>query len=220
MRLKNLFSGSENPNSLGARFRNKRFKYFEERVNQLAKPVKILDVGGTELFWINRGFANNADYQVTLINRKAFTTTTTNCESLVGDATDLSLFKDKEFNVSFSNSVIEHLETWDNQVKMANEIRRTGNYYFVQTPNKWFPIEPHYLLPFFQFMPCKLRYFILTKTKLSRGHTWQSQFVVQYLKEIRLLTLNQLRKLFPGSNVYYEKFLGMTKSFTMHNFED
>ena len=75
----------------------------------------------------------------------------------------------------------------ENQVKMANEIMRVGKKYFVQTPNKYFFIEPHYLLPFFNFCPDKIKYFILTKTKLSRLRKWDHDFAKQYIEEIRLL---------------------------------
>jgi hypothetical protein len=101
---------------------------------------------------------------------------------------------------------------------MASEIVRVGKKHIVQTPNKYFFIEPHYLLPFFQFVPKKLKYFILTKTKLSRLKKWDKNFAMQYISEIRLLSLKEMKILFPKSKIYFENFLGMNKSFTMHNF--
>jgi hypothetical protein len=74
------------------------------------------------------------------------------------------------------------------------------------------------LLPFFQFIPDKLKYLILTKTKMSRLKTWDKNFAKQYIKEIRLLSLKEMKLLFPNSKIYFEKFLGMNKSFTIHNF--
>ena len=101
---------------------------------------------------------------------------------------------------------------------MSSEIMRVGEKYIVQTPNKYFFLEPHYLLPFFQFIPNKLKYSILTKTKLSRLKKWNKKFASRYIEEIRLLSLKDMKQLFPNSKINFEKFLGMNKSFTMHNF--
>ena len=136
----------------------------------------------------------------------------------IGDATDLSQFNNKSFDIVHSNSVIEHLYNFENQKKMASEIIRVGKKYIVQTPNKYFFLEPHYLLPFFDIIPKKLKYLILTKTKLSRLKKWDKNFAKQYIKEIRLLSEKEMKTLFPKSKIYFEKFLGMNKSFTMHNF--
>src|SRR5690606_33300296 len=101
---------------------------------------------------------------------------------------------------------------------MVREVQRVGIKYFVQTPNKYFFFEPHYALPFFQFMPASFVYFVLTKTKLSRLHRWDPQQARSYVEEIRLLSLREMKQLFPGGKVYREKFLGMDKSFSLHNF--
>lgn len=66
-----------------------------------------------------------------------------------GDATNLSQYSDKSFDIVFSNSVIEHLYTKENQISMAKEVNRVGKNYFIQTPNYWFPIEPHWVFPSF-----------------------------------------------------------------------
>lgn len=174
-------------------------------------------MGGTEKYWLSQGFGNNNDVQITLVNLIPSSVTCTNMKSVTGNATDLSQYKDHEFDIAFSNSVIEHLYTKENQLKMAAEMMRVGKYHFVQTPNKYFPIEPHYLLPMFQFLPASIKYFILTKTKLSRGKKWNHEFSKQYIDEIRLLSLNEMKQLFPGSKMYFEKVLLLNKSFTAHN---
>jgi hypothetical protein len=116
--------------------------------------------------------------------------------------------------------VIEHLYTWENQEKMAKEIIRVGKKYFVQTPNKHFFIEAHYVLPYAQYMPKKLIYFVLTKTKLSRGMKWNPEQAQQYLDEIRLLSIGEMKLFFPHAKMYKEKLAGLTKSVTAYNFEN
>jgi hypothetical protein len=218
LNFKNIFDISENKDSLGNQFREKRFSFFLKKFNKMQKPISILDVGGKINFWENRGLAGNNDYIITIVNIEKEKSLYSNIKTKMGDATDLSPFKDKSFDVVHSNSVIEHLYYFENQKKMASEIIRVGQKHIVQTPNKYFFLEPHYLLPFFQFIPDKLKYLILTKTKLSRLKKWDKKFASQYIEEIRLLSLKEIKVFFPSSKIYFEKFLGMNKSFTMHNF--
>ncbi|WP_299455631.1 class I SAM-dependent methyltransferase [uncultured Microscilla sp.] len=206
-----------NPKSLGNKFREKRFNFFKSKIKNLPKPMKILDVGGTQLFWVNRGFHNNPNYHITLLNLHKEPSDYSNIQSIVGDATNLSDYEDNHFDLVFSNSVIEHLFTYQNQEKMAAEVQRVGHYHYIQTPNYYFFIEPHYLLPFFQFLPRSLQLFILTKTRLSRGIKYTKEAANAYLDEIQLLSKKQYKRLFPESLFYKEKFLGMTKSITAHN---
>ena len=218
MFIKDIFEASDKPLSWGNRFRNKRFEFLKEKLETLPKPVKILDIGGLESFWTNRGYENNCDYQITLLNLESEKTAFSKFPRLTGNAIDLKDIADDQFDLAFSNSVIEHLHTKENQARMALEVQRVGKYHFIQTPNKYFPIEPHYVLPFFDFLPAGLKYTILTKTKLSRLKKWSHADARQYLDEIRLLSYSEFKKLFPASKMYKEKFMGMIKSFTAHNF--
>ena len=218
--IKNLFADSSSPDSLGFKFREKRLLFFKDKINSLNKPLKILDVGGTLSFWADRGYENHPEIHVTVLNFDKKESPYKNIISVAGDATNLSNIKDNQFDVCFSNSVIEHLFNRGNQVKMAKEVQRISSFHFVQTPNRHFFVEPHYLLPFFQFLPKKAQYFILTKTPLSRMKRWDKSFAKKYVDEIRLISLAEMKEMFPQSKQYHEKFLGMSKSFTAHNFSD
>lgn len=68
MKIKNILAISEDKNSLGNIFRNKRFNFFNKKILSLTKPLKILDVGGVENYWVNRNFHGDNDYQILLIN--------------------------------------------------------------------------------------------------------------------------------------------------------
>lgn len=217
---KRVFANSSDADSLGNSFRIKRFKFLADKLAKFPKPVSILDVGGTLQYWEARGFQNNNDYKITIINLESSDSPYANIQIFKGDATNLSNYPDKSFDLAFSNSVIEHLTVFDKQVLMAKEMMRTGKYYFVQTPNRYFPIEPHFLFPFFQFLPYSIQYFILTKTKLSRGRKRTPERAETYIKEIRLLTSAEMLKLFPGCKVYNEKVAGLIKSITVHNLPD
>jgi predicted SAM-dependent methyltransferase len=214
-----LFSSSDNPKSLGAKFRAKRLKKFEKlffRNFNPEKEIRILDVGGTDYFWKNSQIPSLPSVRITLLNLHAEKTTHPHIQAVQGDATDMKEFSDKSFDLVFSNSVIEHLFTLENQHKMAAEIRRVGKKYFIQTPDKYFPIEAHYALPFAQFLPKGLVFFLLTKTRLSRLKRWEKEAARQYLDEIRLLDEKEMKALFPEGKILREKALGLTKSLTAH----
>lgn len=215
---KSLLKLSENRGSIGDRFRAKRFQFFQACIEDLKKPVTILDLGGTESFWVNRGLADKEDLRINLLNLHKVEVKSSNMTSLKGDATDLRQFQDNEFDIVFSNSVIEHLYTFENQKKMASESIRVGVYHFIQTPNKYFFIEPHFQFPFFNRLPRWLAFRILTKTKLSLGQRWRPENANTILNEIRLLSKKEFQSLYSDSTLYIERFLLTQKSFTLHNF--
>ncbi|MCF1750545.1 class I SAM-dependent methyltransferase [Mariniradius sediminis] len=219
-KLKALLASSDQPDSLGSQFRKKRFAHFKQLVerNFLGKlPIRVLDIGGRSQFWIGQDLLEAGKLEITLLNLSEEPVSVPGISSIVGDATDLSQFGDGSFDLVFSNSVIEHLYTWENQQKMAREAVRVGKKYFIQTPNRHFFAEPHYALPFVQYFPKSWTYFLLTKSRLSRGNKWNPADAQQYLDEIRLLDRREFKRLFPKAEIYDENFLGMTKSFTAHN---
>ena len=219
--IQTLFASSDQPGSLGSKFRAKRLEKFEELFfGQFTNEskVRILDVGGTDYFWKDSKILDLPQVEIYLLNLHQEHTTHPRITAIVGNATDMREFSNQSFDLVFSNSVIEHLYTFKNQQKMASEVLRIGKKHFIQTPNRFFPIEAHYALPFAQFLPKNLVRFLLTKTKLSRMKKWEKEQANQYLDEIRLLDEKEMRLLFPNSLMFKENVLGMTKSITAHNF--
>ena len=218
--LFNFLASSDNPNSLGYKFRTKRLQEFEKmffsRFSGLEK-IEILDVGGTGYFWKNSALLSHPGLRITLLNLYPVETSHPAIHAVQGDATDMCEFEKGSFDLVFSNSVIEHLYTLELQKKMASEILRVGKSYFIQTPNVYFPIEAHYALPFAQYYPKAFLHFILTQTKLSRLRKWSYTEASQYIDEIRLLNAQEMKALFPGASLLKEKVLGLTKSITAHN---
>ncbi len=218
--LFNFLASSDNPNSLGYKFRIKRLQEFEKmffsRFSGLEK-IEILDVGGTSYFWKNSTLLSHPGLRITLLNLYPVETSHPAIHAVQGDATDMREFETGSFDLVFSNSVIEHLYTLELQQKMASEILRVGKSYFIQTPDVYFPIEAHYALPFAQYYPKAFLHFVLTQTKLSRMKKWSSAEASQYIAEIRLLNAQEMKALFPGASLLKEKVLGLTKSITAHN---
>lgn len=65
-------------------------------------------------------------------------------------------FQDGEFDVCWSNAVLEHVGNEDDQILFLQEIARTSKSAFITTPNRYFPIETHTRLPFVHFFPKKI----------------------------------------------------------------
>lgn len=119
----------------------------------------------------------------------------------------------------FSNSVLDHVGSFEDQCLVASEIRRVGKYYLVQTPNHRFPIDWRTLMPFFHGLParvqawCFLRFSVGTYGRVSCAtEAWQLATRVRNIRQ------SELPHLFPHANVVREKVAGLTKSFMVHNF--
>ncbi len=65
-------------------------------------------------------------------------------------------FADREFDLVYCSSVIEHVPP-SRRAAFAAEVRRVGRGWFVQTPAYSFPVEPHALLPFAHWLPERVR---------------------------------------------------------------
>jgi ubiquinone/menaquinone biosynthesis C-methylase UbiE len=212
-------SNPENKSSISAKLRNKRFALFKSLLPSESYPLKILDVGGKETIWIREGFQDPDTinrFQITILNISEQKTTSPNIISVVGDARNMSQFADNEFDIVFSNSVIEHVGSYADQMKMAKEIQRVGKKYFVQTPNLYFPIEPHFVFPFFQFLPLSMKVWILTNIGRKHKKVATKEKAQQVARGIILLRKKQFSCLFPQATIFEEKYLGLTKSFVAY----
>lgn len=214
MRLLRRLADNKSASSLANRFRNRRFELVCAMIDSVESPVRILDVGGTRSFWEMMGFNKPHRVEITLLNIEEQMELPLGFTFLKGDARELSELADNSYDIVFSNSVIEHVGPWPDQVKMANEIRRVGKRYFVQTPNRHFPLEPHFLFPFFQYFPLWLKVKLVMNFSLG----WYPKInnrknARQICQSIHLLTKSQVRDLFPEATIYRERLLGLTKSF-------
>jgi hypothetical protein len=212
MSILRRLSDSSDPESLANRFRAKRFQIFLDLVGSIPRPISLVDVGGTVAFWTQRGLANCSWLQITVVNLHAQTSPHSNIRATVGDAMALD-FEDGQFDIAFSNSVIEHLFTLDNQISMAREVQRVAHSYWVQTPNYWFPMEPHFQVPGWQWMPERLRIGMIRRYRCGwRGPCPEASIAARLVREVRLMTKDELLKCFPDSRLISERFFGLVKS--------
>lgn len=212
MLLKRL-ANFHDPSSLASRMRRRRFAFFEALANELPFGARILDIGGTPAFWRDIALVEERRVRVTLLNLESYAAAHPDVELIQGDARDMHCFRDQEFDAVFSNSVIEHVGSVADQQRMASEIRRVAPRYFVQTPNRYFPLEPHFLLPLFQFYPRTLQIALVRRFNLGwMPRRPEHDEAEREVAQIRLMSGAEMLALFPGATLYREQLCGLTKS--------
>ena len=102
-----------------------------------------------------------------------------------GDACALP-FDDGEFDVVFSNAVVEHVGDRERQRRLVSEALRVGRRVFITTPNRWFPIEVHTKLPLVHWFPERV------------AHSVYGAVGKDGAKQLRILSGRELESLFPG----------------------
>jgi len=183
-------------------------------------PV-ILDVGGRAEYWQRVGIDFLRENRTSVIVLNLARSELKEIEGIddvistaVGNGCDLAQYADGHFDLVHSNSVIEHVVTWQNMVAFARETRRAGKCYYVQTPYFWFPIDPHfYKAPFFHWMLPPMRAWLLTHAKIAHGGRAKTlQRAYEIIDDARLLDLSQFKTLFPDAKIHMERILGLPKS--------
>jgi hypothetical protein len=214
--IKSLADNSSG-DSLATRMRRARFALFLSLLGRLKGHVEILDIGGTQEFWTLMTGGDPGDVRVTLLNIEHQPVSSSRFASAVGDARSMPEFADGSFDVVFSNSVIEHVGSYEDQRRMANEVMRVGRRYFVQTPNKRFPLEPHFLFPWFQYLPSWARAQMVHRFDVGWYKRMPDYAAAKTeVDSIRLLTRAKFTALFPGAKLHVEKLAGLPKSFVAY----
>lgn len=211
------FSNYNNKYSISLMLRKKRFMKFMKLLKHKS-GLTILDIGGfgNSLEVLSEDFVKSNN--ITILNIENVDVFNKNTKYIMGDATNEKQFQPKSFDVIYCNSVIEHVGDFNKMKKLASNIRNWGVYYFVQTPAYYFPIEPHFLVPFFHFLPHKIRAYILTKFELASFPREENYYrALSIVSSVRLLKKKEFKLLFPEATILKEKFMFITKSYIAHN---
>jgi hypothetical protein len=191
-------------------FRERRLRRLHALLGRLDT---VLDVGGYPWCWNDPLVPRE---RITLLNleiRPDIRAAAQGFQLQQGDGCALP-YADRAFDLLFSNSVIEHVGSWERQQEFAREARRVGQRLWVQTPAREFFLEPHFLTPFIHWLPLGVQQRLMRNFTL-RG--WidrpDPDAARAFAAELRLLTFAEMRSLFPDCTILRERFLGFTKSY-------
>ncbi len=196
-------------------WRSKRICLFEQIIKPSAGDV-MLDVGGYPWFWTKSPQRAKRIDCVNLhtVNWKPESCPEHRITMQIGDGCALE-YADSDYDILFSNSVIEHVGDWNRQQAFAREARRVGKRLWIQTPAYECPFEPHYLAFFVHWFPISIR------RKLLRWFTpwgWMAkpnqEEIDKSINFTQLLTRKQMTQLFPDCQIITERlFVIFPKSY-------
>lgn len=198
---------------LSAVSRDRKLRLFQDVMRPQA-TCRILDVGGEANGTLELLDTYPWPHQVSLVNVQADHVAAVRCrypevDARTGDARRLP-WPDKAFDIVYSNAVIEHVGTWADQQAMAREIMRVGKCWFVTTPNRWYPFEFHMRLPFVPWLP---RIFQPWCGRIVQyGHIKHRYVFGVKAEAVRLLSVGDLRRLFPGSRIIRQRVTFMPET--------
>ncbi len=195
--------------SLAGRAREKRWKHLDETFPSLAE-MRVLDLGGTPDAWVR---APVIPESVTVVNLERFDSVHPVIKAVEGDACNLPAeVASDRFDLVFSNSVLEHVGGHIQRQKFVDNVHALADCHWVQTPYRYFPIEPHWLFPGMQWLPYEAR--VQISLRWNRGHirTFTREDAQDQVDEIELMSISQMHRYFPSSMLWYERFAGLIKS--------
>ena len=173
--------------------------------NNYSKYKSVIDVGSTP----SLDKEQNTFLEKTKDNQNVTCLSNQDCRILlkkykniknvfIGDARNTMLEKDS-FDIVHSNATIEHLGSFENQVSFVREmIKISKESIFIQTPNRFYPIDFHTILPFIHWLPKKIHRKILKFLKKDFYSTEE---------KLNLLTTKDLKKICDKLNIKKYKIL-------------
>lgn len=212
-----LDAASGRPTGVELGFRAKRLARFVAMLDAVIAErgeARVLDLGGTADYWLAlEEVWGERKVAFTLVNLYPQAVPDPRFAALVGDCRQLPQLADGAFDIVHSNSVIEHVGRWADMRAFAGEARRLAPRYFVQTPSFWFPLEPHFRVPFFHWLPEPARLAIVRRFACGAFPRAQTIDDAQrFIEDSTLLDAARFAHLFPDARIERERVLGLTKS--------
>jgi SAM-dependent methyltransferase len=213
---------TNDPDSPASRFRRRRFRRLEALLRDIVARrgrASVLDIGGRRDYWRLLSPELAPKISLTLLNREAELAVgrderdEMDVTYVQGDGCAMPQYADASFDLAHSNSVLEHVGSLQNMVRFADETRRVGRAYYMQTPYLWFPIEPHHGVTFFHWLPAPTRAQLNNRFRI--GYTERRpdyREAVAAADNIQMADKALVRALFPDGTLHLERFALMTKS--------
>lgn len=219
-RIARALTNYDDPRSLGSRLRVRRLAPLLALIDKAFERdgyVRIIDVGGTARYWrlLPDEFLSSRSVSITIVNLHsvALPPDDPRFTFMVADGCDLSEIPSGAFHIAHSNSVIEHVGDQARMVSFASELQRVAEDYYIQTPDYWFPVEPHCMTPFFHWLPRAIRVGLVRRVALGHWPQAQSLHEAEELVDAtRLLSRREFQALLPSAKILHERVLGLSKS--------
>ncbi|MGC4773168.1 methyltransferase domain-containing protein [Micromonospora sp. DT44] len=116
------------------------------------------------------------------------------------------------YDLVFSNSVLEHVGGHERRLRFAAAARSLADRHWVQTPYRYFPIEPHWIAPGMQFLPIRMRTALARRWPLGHKPTRSHEAAIHQVLWTELLDRSQMRHYFPDSTMLVERVFALPKS--------
>lgn len=212
---------ANDPTSIRYKMRRARFVWVERLLDQILATkdhATILDIGGRRDYWKLLDPKYHDKITITILNtaedvsRESAEDIGIKIETVVGDGTNMPEYADGSFDMTHSNSVIEHVGLYRDMTGLARETARVGRAYYLQTPNFWFPLEPHYGVPFFHWLPEPCRIWCHATCNVGFARKTDFASALTRIDHTRIVSRRLLRHLLPDGVQESERFGPFTKS--------
>ena len=170
--------------------------------------MRVLDLGGTAASWRALGLRAG---QITLVNLDPADDPDEPWMEVV--RADACAGGFGHYDLVFSNSLMEHVGGHARRQEFADVVRDSAPSWWIQTPYRYFPVEPHWIFPGFQFMPFRARLMICRHWSI--GHMPACKDVAEaaeLVASVELLSVTEMSAYFPGSEIWFERIAGIPKS--------
>jgi len=208
-----LLGDPYSPGTVVGRSRAARWELLLRHFPQLDR-MSVLDLGGRPRAW---SAAPCRPKSLTIVDVDPLEPGPGDPEAEVieGDACAVTtLLPGRRFDLVYSNSMLEHVGGHDRRQQVADAIAALGDHHWIQTPYRYFPVEPHWWFPGFQFLPVAARAWVAAHWEVgprtARGLSPEA--VLASVQSVELLSRTELAAYFPTSTILAERFAGLTKS--------
>jgi hypothetical protein len=196
--------------SWGGRRRARRWEWLEEVFPDLTQ-MSVLDLGGDAATWTRYPSHPERVHVVNIDTPPVEVPDWLTVDH--GDACALPPeIASRRYDLVFSNSVIEHVGGHERRLRFAESVHRLAPAHWVQTPYRYFPIEPHWIAPGMQFLPVRARAGLARHWPLAHVKSANLHDALTGVLWTELLDRSQMRFYFPDSGILNERLAGLTKS--------
>jgi hypothetical protein len=209
-RIRRRLGDVDDPRSVSSKMRGRRWQTLMETFPGLAE-MSVVDLGGTLEHWAH---APVRPRRLVLLNfGSQITGEAEGVETVIGDACDPPEdLRGEGFDLVYSNSVLEHVGGPYRRQQFADTVNALAHRHWIQTPYRYFPIEPHWMFPGFQFLPVAGRVQVMKRWPIGQRRSSDPAKVMQAVLEVELVGATEMRHIFPHSHIHQERFAGITKS--------